>query len=55
MENLQIKITITDGEKEANSILSLENYLTIKRLHGVSMVDQIIETLTEEIEKSNAK
>lgn len=33
----------------------LENYLTIKRLHGVSMADQIIETLTEEIEKSNAK
>jgi len=55
MENLQIKITITDGEKEAKSILNLEDYLTIKLLHGVSMADEIIKTLTEEIEKSNAK
>lgn len=38
MENLQIKIVITDGEKELRhqSILRLSND---ERIHGVSLID----------------
>jgi len=36
MENLQIKITITDGEKEANATIGLNEYQSIKEIHGIS-------------------
>lgn len=52
MENLQIKITITDGEKEAKSTVNINDYLTMKNLHGVSLLDLQVDTLLEEINKS---
>jgi hypothetical protein len=51
MENLQIKITITDGEKEANSIINVSDYKLIKELHGESLVDETIDSLLDEINK----
>jgi len=52
MENLQIKITITDGEKEANATIGLNEYQSIKEMHGISMLDEQVDILLEEIEKS---
>jgi hypothetical protein len=51
MENLQIKITITDGEKEAKSTIGLNEYQSIKEMHGISMLDEQVDTLLEEINK----
>jgi hypothetical protein len=51
MENLQIKITITDGEKEAKTIVNANDYLNMKNLHGVSLLDLQVDTLLEEINK----
>ena len=52
MENLQIKITITDGEKEAKTTIGVNDYLNMKNLHGVSLLDLQVDTLLEEINKS---
>lgn len=52
MENLQIKITITDGEKEAKVIISANEYQSIKEIHGISMLDEQVDVLLEEIKKS---
>ncbi len=52
MENLQIKITITDGEKEAKTLVHVNDYLSMKELHGVSLLDLQVDTLLEEINKS---
>lgn len=52
MENLQIKITITDGEKEAKTTVNVNDYLNMKDLHGVSLLDLQVDTLLEEINKS---
>jgi len=52
MENLQIKITITDGEKEAKATISVNEYQSIKEMHGISMLDEQVAILLEEIEKS---
>ena len=52
MENLQIKITITDGEKEAKTTVNVNDYLNMKNLHGVSLLDLQVNTLLEEIKKS---
>jgi hypothetical protein len=52
MENLQIKITITDGEKEAKAIISVNEYQSIKAIHGISMLDEQVDVLLEEIKKS---
>ena len=52
MENLQIKITITDGEKEAEAIISVNEYQSIKEIHGISMLDEQVDVLLEEIKKS---
>jgi hypothetical protein len=52
MENLQIKITITDGEKEAKASINVEHYQKVKELHGVSLVDEIVDTLLNEIKVS---
>ena len=51
MENLQIKITITDGEKEAKTIVNANDYLNMKNLHGVSLLDLQVDILLEEINK----
>jgi len=52
MENLQIKITITDGKKEANATIGLNEYQSIKEMHGISMLDEQVSILLEEIKKS---
>ena len=52
MENLQIKITITDGEKDAKASISIEEYQKMKELHGVSLVDEIVDTLLNKIKDS---
>jgi len=52
MENLQIKITITDGEKEAKALINVEEYQKMKELHGVSLVDEIVDTLLNKIKDS---
>ena len=52
MENLQIKITITDGEKEAKTTISVNEYQLIKEIHGISMLDEQVDVLLEEIKKS---
>jgi len=52
MENLQIKITITDGKKEAKATISVNEYQSIKEMHGISMLDEQVGILLEEIEKS---
>ena len=51
MENLQIKITLTDGEKEAKSTIGLNEYQSIKEMHGISMLDEQVDILLEEINK----
>ena len=51
MENLQIKITITYGEKEAKSTIGLNEYQSIKEMHGISMLDEQVDILLEEINK----
>jgi len=51
MENLQIKITITDGEKEAKTTIHVNDYLNMKNLHGVSLLDLQVDTLLEDINK----
>jgi hypothetical protein len=52
MENFQIKITITDGEKEAKSVINVSEYKLMKELHGVSLVDETIDLLLGEIKKA---
>ena len=52
MENLQIKITITDGEKETKTWVNIADYQKMKELHGVSLVDMQIDVLLNEIKKS---
>ena len=52
MENLKIKIVITDGEKEARAEIPVKDYKTVKELHGESLVDMQVGVLLNEIEKS---
>jgi hypothetical protein len=52
MENLQIKITITDGEKDAKASINVEEYQKMKELHGVSLVDKVVDILLNEIKDS---
>ena len=52
MKNLQIKITITNGEKEAKTTINVNDYKTMKELHGVNLVDEQIDVLLDEIKKS---
>jgi hypothetical protein len=52
MENLKIKIVITDGEKEARAEIPVKDYKTVKELHGESLVDMQVEVLLNEISKS---
>ena len=52
MENLQIKIVLTDGEKEAKTSINTEDYQMMKELHGVSLIDEQVDVLLNEIKKS---
>jgi hypothetical protein len=49
MENLQIKIVLTDGEKEAKTSINIEDYQMMKELHGVSLIDEQVDVLLNEI------
>jgi hypothetical protein len=43
MENLTIKITISDNEKEIKiSNINVNDYLTTKDLYGISLIDELI-------------
>lgn len=53
MKNLTIEIVITDGDKKAKTTMDVLEYKTLKELHGVSLIDLQVDTLLEEIEKSN--
>ena len=52
MNNLKIEITITDGEKKAKTTVDVSNYQMIKELHGISLLDEQVDILLEEIKKS---
>ncbi len=52
MVNLQIKITITDGEKEAKSSINVKDYQIMKQLHGVNLVGETVDALLDKIQKS---
>lgn len=52
MKNLQIEITITDGEKEAKTSINVGEYQMMKELHNVSLIDMQVDVLLNEIKKS---
>jgi hypothetical protein len=49
MDNLQIEIFIKNGEKTVQSSISLETYQMVKEMHGVSLADEQISVLLNEI------
>jgi len=49
----QIKIVITDGEKEAKTSINIEDYQMTKELHGVSLIDEQVDVLLNEIKKTS--
>ena len=51
MSNLKIEIVITDGEKKAKTTVDVNDYITLKQLHGVSLLDEQVDILLEEIKK----
>jgi len=54
MENLTIKITISDNEKEIKATsINVEDYQKIKDLHGISLVDEMISELLSTIQPKN--
>lgn len=51
MENLTIKISISDNEKEIKvSNINVDDYQKIKDLHGISLVDEMVGELLSTIE-----
>jgi len=51
MENLTIKITISDNEKEMKvSNINVNDYQKTKDLHGISLVDEMVNELLSTIE-----
>lgn len=51
MENLTIKITISDNEKEIKvSNINVDDYQKTKDLHGISLVDEMVSVLLSTIE-----
>jgi len=51
MENLTIKIIISDNEKEIKvSNINVNDYQKIKDLHGISLVDEMVNELLSTIE-----
>lgn len=53
MENLQIKIVITDGEKEAKTTINVSDYESMKELHEVSILDMQVDVLLNEIKNNH--
>jgi hypothetical protein len=51
-QDFEIKITITDGDKKAKGKINLNDYKTALDLNGVSLVDDMIGVLLQEIDKS---
>jgi hypothetical protein len=51
----RIKITITNGKKKIKGEINLNDYLNAFGLHGVSLVDETIDILLKEIDKSVIK
>lgn len=51
MENLTIKIIISDNEKEIKiSNINVDDYQKTKDLHGISLVDEMVSELLSTIE-----
>lgn len=51
MENLTIKIIISDNEKEIKvSNINVDDYQKTKDLHGISLVDKMVGELLSRIE-----
>ena len=51
-QDSEIKITITDGDKKAKGKINVNDYKTALDLNGVSLVDDMIGVLLQEIDKS---
>ena len=51
-QNFEIKITITDGNKKAKAKINVDDYEVALASNGVSLVDEMIGVLLQEIDKS---
>ena len=51
-QDLEIKIVITDGNNKAKGKINLNDYKTALNLNGISLVDEMIGVLLQEIDKS---
>ena len=51
----EIKITITNGKKKMKAKINLDDYIVAFGLHGVILVDETIDILLKEIDKSVIK
>ena len=51
-KDLEIKIVITDGNNKAKGKINLNDYKTALNLNGISLVDEMIGVLLQEIDKS---
>ena len=51
-QNFEIKITITDGNKKAKAKINVDDYEVALASNGVSLVDEMIGVLLQEINKS---
>ena len=53
--NWKIKITITNGKKKIKGEINLNDYIVAFGLQGISLVDETIDILLKEIDKSVIK
>ena len=51
-QNFEIKITITDGDKKIKGKINLNDYKLALVSNGVSLVDEMIDVLLKEIDKT---
>ena len=51
-QDLEIKIVITDGNNKSKGKINVNDYKTALTLTGVSLVDEMIGVLLQEIDKS---
>ena len=49
-KTIEIKITITDGEKKIKSKINVSDYKTSKELHNVNLVDETVVALLSQFE-----
>lgn len=54
-QDLEIKIVITNGNNKAKGKINVNDYKTALALTGVSLVDETIDILLKEIDKSVIK